>query len=527
MSSLVNSAARSKRSIVKLFVFFIGLTSVLFFAVTSVIFMPLMNDAFDSLYQKAEQQTLDSYALKLSTYIDNRLLLLTDVASSSLITNAALIANNSPALGDFMSSVRMLGENPVLTMVDINGDILFTESDPTANYQWTQPLLNETRDVMVRLVEQAGQPVGPALSVFELAVPVIYRNGREGVLVGQVSAEPSSVYSEELLLSSESGVRYALNGQSVSSSTEHIQSPSEQSIAVDPYGIVLTHIDSARDVLAHKQKASSRFLLSAVISTAVMCLALFFVGRKIILQPYIQLAELQNAVSKAVEGIAFVDPSGCYRFVNRAYADIAGYTPQELEGKPWPMTVYPEDLPGLEAEYEVMLRDGVVTAEARGVNKEGDIFYKQVTLVAEYNDDGELQGHHCFMKDISLRKENEKKQQDLIQALAQSNANLLSAQEENVLAEKNIRTMFNFQEVIFDNVPDMLFVKDEGFRIVQANKAFLNVYPEEMRENVIGTTTLESYRDCLLYTSDAADDLTRVYLGRVRALKPKKITTQE
>ncbi|MGS2718128.1 PAS domain S-box protein [Eionea flava] len=495
MPSSVDEISKSKQSIVRLFVAFVGFSSVLFFAVISLFLIPLVNDSFDALQQKSEAQTLDSYALKFSTYIDGRVLLLNDIASSPLVTNAALIANNTPALADFVNDVRVLGEDPELAVIDINARVLIAENEADNSYGWVQPLLSEGVDSVVRLVESRKTDSGMTTPIFELAVPIIYRNGREGVLVGRINAAPNRIYSEELLLPEESAVRYSLAGKNIASSMELIKSPSEKTAIIEPYGIALTHISSSQEVAERKKYLFFRFLLGAGISAVVMCLALFLIGRKVILQPYIKLAGLQNAVSKAVEGISFIDPSGCYQAVNNAYAGIAGYKPQELEGKQWAITVHPEDLPGLENAYKTMLNDGIVTAEARGINKEGEIFYKQVTLVAEYDDVGELSGHHCFMKDISFRKENEKKQEDLIQALARTNSHLLEEQEKNLLAEKNIRTMFNFQQVVFDNVPDMLFVKDEKFRIVQANKAFLNVYPSDMRNQVIGTTTLESYRE--------------------------------
>ena len=40
---------------------------------------------------------------------------------------------------------------------------------------------------------------------------------------------------------------------------------------------------------------------------------------------------------------------------------------------------------------------------------------------------------------------------------------------------------------------DWVFVKDEGYRIVYANDAFLGVYPEDMQDKIIGFTTVEKY----------------------------------
>jgi PAS domain S-box-containing protein len=190
-----------------------------------------------------------------------------------------------------------------------------------------------------------------------------------------------------------------------------------------------------------------------------------------------------------------MDPSGGSVSLNTAYAGPAGYLPEELEGKPWSVTVHPDDMAMLNEAYQTMLDKGVVTAEARGVRKDGSTFYKQVTMITQYDDQGSMIGHHCFLKDITDRKEEQAGREELIQALARTNANLIDSQEEILVSDKKLRTVLNFQSVVFDNVPDMLFVKDSEFNIVQANQAFLNVYPENMRDNVIGRTSLEGYEE--------------------------------
>ena len=50
-----------------------------------------------------------------------------------------------------------------------------------------------------------------------------------------------------------------------------------------------------------------------------------------------------------------------------------------------------------------------------------------------------------------------------------------------------------FLELVLDNIPDMIFVKDRDLKIVQANEPFLSLYPEDQRSSIIGTTTLEQY----------------------------------
>lgn len=59
--------------------------------------------------------------------------------------------------------------------------------------------------------------------------------------------------------------------------------------------------------------------------------------------------------------------------------------------------------------------------------------------------------------------------------------------------EDELISALNFQNLMLDHIPDAVFVKDRHFKIVQANENFLKVYPEDQRESVIGSTTIEQY----------------------------------
>ncbi|MCB1591305.1 MAG: PAS domain S-box protein [Alphaproteobacteria bacterium] len=68
---------------------------------------------------------------------------------------------------------------------------------------------------------------------------------------------------------------------------------------------------------------------------------------------------------------------------------------------------------------------------------------------------------------------------------------------EAVVKEKTLQLsdQTNFLKVIMDNVPDMLFVKNEQHEIVAANKAFLNLYSPEDQAQLIGRTGLEIFTE--------------------------------
>lgn len=126
-------------------------------------------------------------------------------------------------------------------------------------------------------------------------------------------------------------------------------------------------------------------------------------------QAEVELREISMALANAVEGISRLDANGCYRVVNKAYANACGYEPEEMLGMFWQKTLHPEDLEKLNNAYQEMLEKGKVEVEARGIRKDGSHFYKQIVMVAAYNEEKQFMGHHCFMKDITQRMQSEQK----------------------------------------------------------------------------------------------------------------------
>ena len=54
-------------------------------------------------------------------------------------------------------------------------------------------------------------------------------------------------------------------------------------------------------------------------------------------------------------------------------------------------------------------------------------------------------------------------------------------------ANTNIKRLI---PLIMRDIPDDVFVKDTDFRIVDANAAFLSLYPEDARDSVIGKAVI-------------------------------------
>ncbi|MEG4816346.1 diguanylate cyclase domain-containing protein [Microcoleus sp. K5-D4] len=182
-----------------------------------------------------------------------------------------------------------------------------------------------------------------------------------------------------------------------------------------------------------------------------------------LVQAETELRELSTALANAVEGISRLDIFGRYITVNQAYANIAGYQPEEMVGMNWQKTVHPEDCDRMMATYQKMLAEGRVEVEARGMRKDGSIFYKQVVMLAAYDSQERLIGHHCFMKDITDRKQAEAALQQEFQRLGI----VIATQQEIAIRNPNLDAVM---AVIAERTQDLTSADGAVIEIVEGDE---------------------------------------------------------
>ncbi|MEL7023020.1 MAG: ATP-binding protein [Pseudomonadota bacterium] len=63
---------------------------------------------------------------------------------------------------------------------------------------------------------------------------------------------------------------------------------------------------------------------------------------------------------------------------------------------------------------------------------------------------------------------------------------------------QQVAKLFNeesFASLVFENIPDAFFIKDEQFRILYGNPALFDLYPTSLHDRIIGFTTAEEFDD--------------------------------
>jgi len=161
---------------------------------------------------------------------------------------------------------------------------------------------------------------------------------------------------------------------------------------------------------------------------------------------------LSTAVEASIDGMAILDKSNKYIFMNKAHAVIYGYdSPSELIGKTWHILYNKNELKRFQNTIMPgFLKLGYWRGRVIGRKKDGSTFPQELSLTAL--DDG---GLICVVRDVSEE---------------------VRSQEELKESESHYKALFN------DNYSVMLIIDPESGDIVDANTAACKYYGWEHSE---------------------------------------------
>ncbi len=120
-----------------------------------------------------------------------------------------------------------------------------------------------------------------------------------------------------------------------------------------------------------------------------------------------QLREFSLAMENALAGIARMGPDRKFLGVNKAFASMMGYAPEEMTGINGLSAICPEDADKVLAAFSKMEKEGKAEVEAKALRKDGSIFHQYIVLVKNVNKDGHFTGSYGFAKDVTEHKYQE------------------------------------------------------------------------------------------------------------------------
>lgn len=120
-----------------------------------------------------------------------------------------------------------------------------------------------------------------------------------------------------------------------------------------------------------------------------------------------------DAIETAREGISILDEDGCFVYVNRAFADLYGYEPEEMVGEHWEHIYRDEDVEQVRDEILPLVEEsGHWHGETTGLRADGSTFVEDHSLAT--TEAGEL---ICTVRDITEQKRYTRRLETLIDNL--------------------------------------------------------------------------------------------------------------
>ena len=162
-----------------------------------------------------------------------------------------------------------------------------------------------------------------------------------------------------------------------------------------------------------------------------------------------------------------------YEYMSPRFWDMFGYAPEEKEHKPsaWQDMIFADDLELALENFD------------RHVSTKGQFPYEQE--VRYRHKDGSTVTVLCRGRVVEWDKDGQAKR------MIGTHTDISKLKR----AETELKHAAEFQQLLLNVNPDMIFVKDKDFRIVEANSAFRALYPARMQDKIIGYTTIEDYDD--------------------------------
>ncbi len=123
-------------------------------------------------------------------------------------------------------------------------------------------------------------------------------------------------------------------------------------------------------------------------------------------------ARYKRIVETANEGIMIMDDQFRYAFANQKLADMLGYQPEEMLGKPVTSFIFEEDFPDHKAMMEMRVSGRGAQYERRHRRKDGSCCWTIVSATPLKDEAGQFAGSFAMLTDITERKQAEDAQRE-------------------------------------------------------------------------------------------------------------------
>jgi signal transduction histidine kinase/PAS domain-containing protein len=380
---------------------------------------------------------------------------LEDLAQFPSIANAVMLSDATDrGLIEFFDNIVIEGKKAKLVLQDISGtSLLQTSKTLLGSYQpnepWQTELLEGNIEYYFKLLEQRGD-----LFTFKIAVPVLYNTNIEGIISAEITVPKNQAFATPSY-DTDVAIRLIQDDITVQTSLENIEIADEVSKKIMQPELMFTYITDEARIIGQKNKVKN-LILSVLLAGLVISFILFG------LLGYLSFRDHQDTESKIEKSWkTYVFP------LIVGLIGLAATTTAYFAYKSFQQQAYEAHMSGNEQEK--------VHAHVHSSNavKWNGIFI----LISGFG----------LSTLITTSLISAMRQRRILEdTVKRRTASLLTSEQE-------IRDSKDFLELTINSIPSLIFVKDEELKLVQVNNNFLNLYPEDQRNNIIGYTTAEKY----------------------------------
>ncbi len=165
--------------------------------------------------------------------------------------------------------------------------------------------------------------------------------------------------------------------------------------------------------------------------------------------------KLRDLLASIPEGIGVTDLSENLTFANLAFADILGYSIEELTGRNMSELVVESDRRILKEGTTLRIEGKSSTYKLQMIHKNGEIRIMRISAVPSYNDEGEIDGSISVIVDVTETTKAEEDLKKLSRAIEFNPASVVITDIDGTIEYVNPKfseiTGYSFEEVIGKN----------------------------------------------------------------------------
>lgn len=188
----------------------------------------------------------------------------------------------------------------------------------------------------------------------------------------------------------------------------------------------------------------------------------------------IESKEKYKSVLKNINETYFeVDLNGDFTFLNDAISKYTGYTSEELMNKHYSQLFDVENRREISSVFNNIYKTGKGSTlfDSEIITKNREKLFVESSVYLRYDSKGEIIGFRGLVRNITERKKAEIKLKE---------------------SEEKYKNLSKELEVILDNLPGLVFYKDNRNNLIRVNKYFADAH-ETSKENLVGKNCFDLY----------------------------------